>query len=559
MSEKLNSQPDKVEKISEENTRGLSEDELFRLHLRLIDSDEKALTARNPEDIMKMTNFDYETLFGLSKEKKAIREIFIVNGITDVSKIDEMFLEIDRKTRSLLGRDATDVSSKVFEETIKYYLSDAKIPDQSFINKFTDDQLLNIGDPYQKLGREIDEDRNYTIDYEYDTEISANSLKPVKEIEEKVMDAIAYGHKGQFFNTYNFGKNAVDEYLKNKDDPNIKKIYSINDWDIKWLYGYKDSQTGKHIMGLDDYIQKGLDLIEEIMREPNFKNFEKGIEIWEKIGVQLESRRKHISENIEARKSLSLGNGYQIVHPMDTISRSAFYAQKSAYEGLKAIYYYKRKVFWQVIKPHLKDLVEAHKELINEVEIDNKSVNDTYVYEWKKYLSQHGYEPDNYSFPEFGLYKNVLKFYLERGSDVIDALDPAIYAEIKNKEIKLMEKEFKARVMPKRAHILKGMFPFTDKIFEDNKFDRILASWSISTHMFHNMDYKDLVNTWKEMDRILKRGGKVIMFPVKFGFDMEKEIRETLLLYNQENNNIFDFEIKDDPWEEYKILVINKK
>ncbi len=64
----------------------------------------------------------------------------------------------------------------------------------------------------------------------------------------------------------------------------------------------------------------------------------------------------------------------------------------------------------------------------------------------------------------------------------------------------------------KHADYIQGTFPVVP--FTDHSFDRIVASWSISTHMFPVMDRAEFDAYWEEIDRLLKKDGVAYMWPI---------------------------------------------
>lgn len=77
------------------------------------------------------------------------------------------------------------------------------------------------------------------------------------------------------------------------------------------------------------------------------------------------------------------------------------------------------------------------------------------------------------------------------------------------------------------ADLVKGAFPATP--FEDNSFDRLVASWSLSTHMFPNMNETEFRVYWEEMDRLLKKDGVAYFWPIYRG--REEEMVQSLKDY----------------------------
>jgi SAM-dependent methyltransferase len=66
----------------------------------------------------------------------------------------------------------------------------------------------------------------------------------------------------------------------------------------------------------------------------------------------------------------------------------------------------------------------------------------------------------------------------------------------------------------KEAHVIQAIFP--ELPFEDESFDRLIASWSISAHAFTDLDKQGFTTCWEEIYRVLKKGGKAYIFPLTY-------------------------------------------
>lgn len=562
-------------KLDEKNISDLEID------LRIIDSTNKALTARSPETIKMFTGLDYAELFGLSKTKKAFLEIIKSQPI-DIShdEINNIFFELDKTKRNLLKEDNIKPDEyEILTDFIKKNLPDIEIPDKSILNKYTDDQLLNIGDPYQKIGQEIDEERIWTIDYEYDTEIRANTTRTMEQVYNKVMEPLTNGYKGNFFDTYSSGISGIKNYLENIDEEESIDESVITKKDVDWLFGHTN-ENGEYQTGIHEKVQKGVNKLELLLREPNIANFEQGIQIWDEIGKDMEARKKRILE--ESINKEHQEDNHSMYNDIDMVNKNLFYLQKNASEGLKVIYHYKNRVFWPAFKPYVNILKNFHEEIFRDnystkntnknlysddakehdmlSEFDYSYNVDVYKSEWRSFLIDHDKDPEEYMPSDFELTKDLLKFYTIKGSNMTMCCSKDIFKEIRKKEIDLLSKEFKAEIKPKNAKILKGMFPFTKNLLPDNHFDVIMASWSISVHMFPEMDQQKLVDeVWPEVDRILKKDGKATFFPMDHYFDGYEDVAKSINLYNKQYNRNLQFKLFDNPDDEYLILEITKE
>lgn len=94
----------------------------------------------------------------------------------------------------------------------------------------------------------------------------------------------------------------------------------------------------------------------------------------------------------------------------------------------------------------------------------------------------------------------------------------------------LIEK-YRGQKKYKESELVKGAFPNTD--FDNNSFDRITASWSISAHMFGVMDAKHFSTTWKETDRLLRKDGAAYFWPINYQFDDPSELFNSVETYTK--------------------------
>lgn len=76
--------------------------------------------------------------------------------------------------------------------------------------------------------------------------------------------------------------------------------------------------------------------------------------------------------------------------------------------------------------------------------------------------------------------------------------------------------DFRGQKTYEFSELKKGVFPDTD--FADKSFDRILASWSISAHMFGVMNERQFDTVFDEFDRLIKKDGAAYIWPVGYHF-----------------------------------------
>ncbi|MBI2550933.1 class I SAM-dependent methyltransferase [Candidatus Uhrbacteria bacterium] len=76
------------------------------------------------------------------------------------------------------------------------------------------------------------------------------------------------------------------------------------------------------------------------------------------------------------------------------------------------------------------------------------------------------------------------------------------------------------------ADIRKGTFP--DVPLPDHSFDRLVASWSISAHLFPELKPQQFAHYWEEIHRLLKKDGVAVIWPIYRGNEeaLAKSLKE---------------------------------
>ncbi len=129
---------------------------------------------------------------------------------------------------------------------------------------------------------------------------------------------------------------------------------------------------------------------------------------------------------------------------------------------------------------------------------------------------------------------------------------------LRKKERALIE-DIRLVKKPKEAHVVQGVFP--ELPFKSDSFERLVFSWSISVHSFDQFDDNDFYICWQEILRVLKPGGKAIIFPVNEE-ENGNRIAGTLNYYKSQKR--LDWQVLDETGktasddERWCTLVINK-
>ena len=111
--------------------------------------------------------------------------------------------------------------------------------------------------------------------------------------------------------------------------------------------------------------------------------------------------------------------------------------------------------------------------------------------------------------------------------------------EMEKLRTKLID-DVRLRKKPEHALVVKAMFPFLP--FENSSFDRLVASWSISAHVFPVMTREEFATCWREIERVLAKDGEAFIFPLDYYYSpndlAEGEFYETL----NEAKKLYDME-----------------
>jgi hypothetical protein len=336
-------------------------------------------------------------------------------------KIRKYVFDIDSAQKRLTGR----TPEKIEEET--GISKDLIFP--------PDKKILYVGDPWQRMGREINDDRLTIIDYEYG------------EVASFVEDDEAFRE-----NINVAGKNLLQRM------ENLKGWIENND-DKKWLESF-------YLL-----IKKACNFSEKI----NFydKNNSKSAEEYKKAAKNWESAKNFIEEKYAQDKIIKDGENK---------------GEAGDYENNDAFSEFRREVWYDCVygERGFKDIPDWHNIVLSKLE----------------------------------------KIIKEKEEKIGKKLDDEERNEIINKHKKRFIEEIRLKKRTDKANVVQGMFP--DLPFKDGSFDRFVASWSISAHIFEEMNKEEFKHCWKEITRVLSKKGEAYIFPLGYYFDNEDNMIESL-------------------------------
>lgn len=126
--------------------------------------------------------------------------------------------------------------------------------------------------------------------------------------------------------------------------------------------------------------------------------------------------------------------------------------------------------------------------------------------------------------------------------------------------------EIRLQKKTEESHVVVGIFP--NLPLKAGSMDRIVCSYSISTHVIPEATEEDFLSWLSEIQRVLKPGGKAYIFPMQQGFPFGREydeyaLEEALDEFGLENGGQLEYEYYDNPnedaWRQDTSLIITKK
>jgi hypothetical protein len=83
--------------------------------------------------------------------------------------------------------------------------------------------------------------------------------------------------------------------------------------------------------------------------------------------------------------------------------------------------------------------------------------------------------------------------------------------------------EIRLKKNTEKTNVVEAIFP--ELPFKSESFDRLVASWSISAHVFAGLDEEEFDVFWSETYRVLRSGGEAYIFPLNYYY----AVNETLI------------------------------
>lgn len=326
------------------------------------------------------------------------------------AQVKEVVYEVDPFSKALTGR------------------TPERLEQETGISKeelFPENQdILYVGDPWQRMGLELDNERMFIIDYDFGE--SAEFITDQEGFLQSMMS---------FKGTYNEQHEGLAQMLVS-DEQRAADIAGGEKQ--KWCADFLTLVKAAH---------------EATQNVKSLEDYERAADAWQKARECIEITYKQETEEAEEDLPRSPGDPENNGDWFSNFRKQAWYHCVYAERGFRDI-----PVWLKEIKPKID---ERRQEL--EKKAENPEIIEHELAKMKKGL--------------------------------ID--------------------EHRLRKKPENAHVLKAVFP--ELPFKDNSFDRFVASWSISAHVFACLDKAGFHACWGEIFRVLKCGGKAYIFPLNYG------------------------------------------
>ncbi len=163
-------------------------------------------------------------------------------------------------------------------------------------------------------------------------------------------------------------------------------------------------------------------------------------------------------------------------------------------------------------------------------------------------------------------YKETVKSHMDAFISELDEDMPGEDREtkIKQEELSILN-SLRLHKQTENSEVIAGIFP--NLPLKSQSMDRIVCSYSISTHVIPDADKVDFESWLGEIQRVLKPGGKAYIFPMQQGFPFGRTYDDEALQKAMETFNIksggklaYDFfeNPNKDAWRQDTTLVITK-
>lgn len=450
----------------------------------------KMRTARTHEVIMEVTGLSYATLFGETRVVKVLKEIFSQRDP------DEIALYALRNSKDKDGKllEDVDVVLKVAEKFFSVELDPEEVNRK--LEGTGDDTFLNVGDPYEVLGKTLDRESSTTIDYEPGSEGRMGEIRRQEQLIETARD-IVLGHGGDGWSGRGIlGAVEAQEFYNEHGDPALRD---------KVADEFADRMLGLAIQAADlvetpDITSAQLDELQGVIDEINA------------------ARAAYYPHYCSLRDEMSGhdGGGFGALFPPDP-SESFFTVtasfDKKLREDAAILSVYLSDVYPKLVHRYIEHIADAH---LNPVVGADERYIEHYYEKWRSYLTTRGVEnPESYNpFEEDSHFvDHLIGFFRNEGIGMVWSIDPALAEQMNREATEALKLAMPFKKQSKRSEYITGVFPYCDEL-SGKTYDRILASWSVTAHAMDHMTDTELSEFFELTIGMLNPGGIAVMYPI---------------------------------------------
>ena len=527
-------------------------------------TDGKILTGNSPEKVVENSVCSFDQVFGLSREMKALRSMLgepkgtAENGSfyyeTDEGTVlaDTLWFKMSSLRTRITNMSPNDriafrienPSHEALKAMMQEYLSELNIPDPEYLDQFQDDKVLYIGDPFQIIGRRMDEKRINTLEMETGEEALANITRtPEDAIRTTRGEYNGGGYRGS---RYRNAEDDLEEYYRTVDKDSFLNSDGSYDFDqmqrvaedCGWLFGSEKPEVGSTIEGFAYIMGRAVRLTDELKKDQSEEKFEAVKAAWKAVQDKLRERRDHYLEKkgIDVTKPEQNYDTSDGLHPIDTLSKSANIMAMEALDKVNCLKVYLKDIYPSVVNEFIEDLADAHAlaSVEGKIVVDPETFS-RYLEEWNKFLKSKDIDASKYDpyHREAMFIENLTEFFSTQGTKLVQLLDPDLYRRIKEVEDEMISKAFPPKVRSKEARYIKGGFPYTQQL-PPGEYDRIPCSWSWSAHIGHRLSTEQYIDEiWPELDRLLAKGGISVIYPFEHYGGSIEGVLSTIDSYNK--------------------------
>jgi hypothetical protein len=408
---------------------------------------------------------------------------------------------------------------------------------KEILEREKDDSILNIGDPFEYINRKIDKDSVTTIEYAPGADDDKQYTRTIHHVESE-LDDLYNSWRRPGYSTYS---SECEEWMGPEDTSDNP------DYDNKWYYD------------IDNEVHNAIAATRQAKTSEQIGT---AIENWRKVQQLLTERKIHYMQ--EGKDVTKPDQNYDTsfgLSPLDGLSKMASRMSQSAMSGLGVVKVENEEIFPSLMYKYLEHVAEAH---LNPSKDADESLLKSYKGYWNEFLEKKGKDPQTYDpmSTDSEFVPLLCEFIQSHGSGMIDCIDPYLYMQIRVEEMKTLDVAMPHKKRSGQSELVVGTYPYTKDKLQGNKYDRILASWSITAYAMPNMTGEEIGQIWEETDRLLKRGGIATFYPIGHYGNSTEQIGKIIEEYIRKSDSriTYSFHKSGDPrFPEDDVLVIRKR